>query len=264
MSDLLTGKTIIVTGSARGIGQAYSLALAAQGANVVVADILDTADTVSQIDAAGKGAAIGVALNVTDMDSCRAMTAAALENFGRIDGLINNAALFGPSDKTKGAELMPFDAIDEQSWDNMMAVNVKGAWNCCKAVAPAMRQQAYGKIINISSNTVALGAAHLLHYVTSKGAIATLSRCLAKELGPEGIRVNTISPGFIQSQASIDIMDNFDAHAITDDMKNVCALGREQYPDDLVGSAVYLCSELSDFVSGQTLYVDGGATFSGI
>ncbi|MBL4623103.1 MAG: SDR family oxidoreductase [Immundisolibacteraceae bacterium] len=264
MSELLTGKTIIVTGAARGIGQAYSLALAAQGANLVIGDILDTADTVAQIKAAGSGSAIGVALDVTSFDSCKAMAAATLDSYGRIDGLINNAALFGPSDKTKGAELMPFDAIDEQMWDNMMAVNVKGTWNCCKAVVPAMREQNYGKIINISSNTVALGAAHLLHYVTSKGAIATLSRCLAKELGPDGIRVNTISPGFIQSQASLDIMENFDAGAITDDMKNICALGREQYPDDLVGSAIYLCSELSDFVSGQTIYVDGGATFSGI
>jgi len=264
MADLLAGKTIIVTGAARGIGQAYSLALAAQGANLVIADILDTADTVAQIKSAGSGTAIGVALDVTDIDSCQAMAAAALDSYGRIDGLINNAALFGPSDKTKGAELMPFDAIDEQMWDNMMAVNVKGAWNCCKAVVPAMRKQNYGKIVNISSNTVALGAAHLLHYVTSKGAIATLSRCLAKELGPDGIRVNTISPGFIQSQASLDIMENFDAHAITEEMKNVCALGREQYPEDLVGTAIYLCSELSDFLSGQTLYVDGGATFSGI
>lgn len=264
MSDLLAGKTIIVTGAARGIGQAYSLALAAQGAAVVVADILDTGDTVAQIKAVGAGSAIGVPLDVTNIESCRAMAAAALAINGRIDGLINNAALFGPSDKTKGAELMPFDAIDEQAWDGMMAVNVKGAWNCCKAAAPAMREQNYGKIVNISSNTVALGAAHLLHYVVSKGAIATMTRCLAKELGPEGIRVNTIAPGFIQSQASIDIMDKFDAHAITGEMKNVCALGREQYPDDLVGSAVYLCSELSDFVSGQTLYVDGGATFSGI
>ncbi len=264
MAALLDGKTIIVTGAARGIGQAYGLALAAQGANVIVADILDTADTVTLIETAGHGAAVGVALDVTDMDLCRAMAATALEKFGRIDGLINNAALFGPSDKTKGAELLPFDAIDEQAWDNMMAVNVKGAWNCCKAVAPAMREQQYGKIINISSNTVALGAAHLLHYVTSKGAIATMSRCLAKELGADGIRVNTIMPGFIQSQASIDIMDKFDAHAITDEMKKACALGREQYPEDLVGSVIYLCSELSDFVSGQTLNVDGGATFSGM
>ncbi|HAC33438.1 MAG TPA: 3-oxoacyl-ACP reductase [Gammaproteobacteria bacterium] len=263
MSSLLTGKTVIVTGAARGIGQAYCQALAAEDANVVAADILDTSETVALIEAEGS-TGLACHLDVSDISSCEQMARTTLDRFGRIDGLINNAALFGPSDKTKGAELMPFDTIDEQAWDNMMAVNVKGAWNCCKAVAPAMREQQYGKIINISSNTVALGAAHLLHYVVSKGAVATLSRCLAKELGPQGIRVNTLSPGFIQSQASIDIMDKFDAHAITGDMKEICALQREQYPADLVGTAVYLCSELSDFVSGQTLYVDGGATFSGI
>lgn len=264
MSQLLEGRVIIVTGAARGIGQAYATGLAREGARVIAADILDCGETVASIASGGAGDALAVPLDVTDAGSCRAMAAAALDKWGRIDGLVNNAAMFGPSDKSKGAALLPFDQIEEADWDAMMAVNVKGVWNCCKAVVPAMREAGYGKITNIASNTISLGNPYLLHYVTSKGAISTMGRCLARELGPDGIRVNTVAPGFIQSQASKDIMDQFDAHEITERMREVCSLGREQYPDDMVGTIVYLNSALSDFVSGQVLCVDGGACFTGL
>ncbi|MEC9341985.1 MAG: SDR family oxidoreductase [Pseudomonadota bacterium] len=263
MSELLQDRVVIVSGAARCIGQTYAKGLAAQGARVAAADILDCGETVAAIESAG-GEALGVALDVTDYATCRAMAATVLERFGRIDGLVNNAAMFGPSSKNRGAELVPFDEISEDAWDQMMNINVKGMWNGCKAVVPAMREAGYGKIVNIASNTISLGNPYLLHYVTSKGAVATMTRCLSRELGPQGIRVNCIAPGFIQSQASIDIMDKFDAHDITDQMKAICSLGREQYAEDLVGTVVYLNAELSDFVTGQIISVDGGACFTGM
>ena len=260
MAELLQDRVIIVTGAARGIGQAYAQGLAAAGAQVVAADILDCAETVARLE--GRG--MGVKLDVTDMASCTAMAEAALQAHGRIDGIINNAAMFGPSAVTPGAQMMPFDEIPEDTWTKMMTVNITGVWHACKAVVPAMRRQGYGKIVNISSNTIQLGNPNLLHYVVSKGAVATMTRCLARELGPAGIRVNTLVPGFIQSQASKDIMRENHAEGITDAMKAICSLGREQYADDLVGTAVYLCSALSDFVSGQMISVDGGACFTGM
>ena len=260
MSDLLLDRVVIVTGAARGIGQAYAKGLTEAGATVVAADILDCEETVAQLEGRGTG----VELDVTDMASCTAMAQAALKAYGRIDGIINNAAMFGPSAVTPGAEMMPFDQIPEDTWTRMMTVNITGVWHCCKAVAPAMRKQGYGKIVNISSNTIQLGNPYLLHYVVSKGAVATMTRCLARELGPQGIRVNTLVPGFIQSQASKDIMRVNKAEEITERMKAICSLGREQYAEDLVGTAVYLCSALSDFVSGQMISVDGGACFTGM
>jgi 3-oxoacyl-[acyl-carrier protein] reductase len=254
MNGLLDGRVVIVTGAARGIGQAYASGLAAAGASVVAADILDCSDTIGLL--AGRG--MSVPVDITDMASCTAMAEATLEAHGRIDGIINNAAMFGPSEVTEGARMLPFDEITEDAWQRMMNVNVTGTWHACKAVVPAMREQGYGKIVNISSNTIQLGNPNLLHYV------ATMTRCPARELGPAGIRVNTLVPGFIQSQASLDIMRENQAEGITGAMKSICSLGREQYADDLVGTAVYLQSALSDFVSGQMISVDGGACFTGM
>jgi NAD(P)-dependent dehydrogenase (short-subunit alcohol dehydrogenase family) len=260
MSALLEGRVIIVTGAARGIGQAYAKGLAEQGATVVAADILPCGETLGMLG----GDHLGLTLDVTNMTSCTAMAEATIKAYGRIDGIINNAAMFGPSAVTEGAQLLPFDQISEDAWTRMLAVNVTGVWHACKAVVPAMRAQGYGKVVNISSNTIQLGNPNLLHYVVSKGAIATMTRCLARELGPDGIRVNTLVPGFIQSQASKDIMRDNHAEGITDAMTAICSLGREQYADDLVGTAVYLMSALSDFVSGQMISVDGGACFTGM
>lgn len=261
MGELLKDRVVIVTGGARGIGRAYCQGVAEQGGIAVSADILDSGETVQAIEAAG-GRGSGLPLDVTDMASCEAMVAAVVERHGRIDGLINNAAMFGPSSANQGAEMLPFDQIEEDAWKKMLDINITGVWHCVKAVAPVMRGQGYGKIINISSNTIQLGNPNLLHYVTTKGAVATMSRCLARELGPQGIRVNTLVPGFIQSQASKDIMERHDAAEITDRMRDICSLGREQYPEDLVGTAVFLLGEQSDFVSGQMISVDGGACFT--
>ena len=264
MSGLLNGRVVVVTGGARGIGQAYCLGLAKQGAKVVAADILDSGETVEKINQIKPDSGLTVTVDVSDASSTEAMARAAMEKFGRIDGLINNAAMFGKSSANKGAVMHPFHEISEADWDQMMNINVKGVWNGTKAVYPHMKKQGYGKIVNISSNTIQLGNPNLLHYVTSKGAVATMTRCLARELGPDGIRVNVITPGFTQSQASKDILEDSNAHELTEVMRSMSSLGMVQEPDTLVGTAIYLLSELSDFVTGQVLNVDGGACFTGM
>jgi 3-oxoacyl-[acyl-carrier protein] reductase len=260
MEKLLDGRIIIVTGGARGIGQAYAKALHEFGATVVVADILDTSETVSLLG--GKG--MGVKLDVTDMASCQAMADATVKAYGRIDGIINNAAMYGPSSTNEGARFLPFDEIPEDSWHKMFNINVAGVWRCCKAVVPAMRKQGYGKIVNIGSTSVALGVANLAHYVSSKGAVAAMTRVLARELGPHGIRANTLLPGFTHSQASKDIMRESHVESLADVVVANCALGREQVPEDLTGTAVYLLSPLSDFVTGQMIIADGGVNFTAV
>lgn len=264
MSDLLNGRTIVVTGGARGIGQAYCLGLARQGANVVTADILDSGETVDLLNDIKPGSGLGLKVDISDAASSAAMAKQAVDKFGQIDGLINNAAMFGKSSANKGAVMNSFSDISEEDWDRMMNINVKGTWNGVKAVYPYMKKKGYGKIINISSNTIQLGNPNLLHYVTSKGAVATMTRCLARELGPDGIRVNAITPGFTMSQASKDILKDSNAPELTEVMRSMSCLGQIQEPETLVGTAIYLMAELSDFVTGQVLNVDGGACFTGL
>jgi NAD(P)-dependent dehydrogenase (short-subunit alcohol dehydrogenase family) len=266
MSGLLDGRVVIVTGAARGIGQAYALACARHGAKVAVADLLDPADTVQQINALRAASAVGIEVDVARYASCEAMVKKTLDAFGTVTGLINNAALFGASSKQKGVQMRPFNEITDEDWDLTMAINVKGTWNCCKAVAPHMMEKRYGKIVNISSQTIGMGTPMILDYVTSKGAVATMARCLSRELGPYGIRVNALTPGFTQSQAVKDMMAGIGAmgDAMTQQYAAQAALGRPQEPEDMVGTAVYLMSELSDFVTGQLLNVDGGQSHTGM
>lgn len=248
----LKDRVVIVTGGARGIGQAYCLGYAREGAKVVVADILDGSETVEKVKEIGGGEAITLEIDVRSAESTQQMAAKTVEVFGKIDVLVNNAALYG------GLKMGPFHEIDEEEWDRLMAINVKGVWQCCKAVAPHMIQQQYGKIINISSGTIFMGVAGLMHYVTSKGAVWAMSRTLSRELGSFGIRVNCITPGFTMSQASYDVMADSGAEGMEKQIAAQAALGREQQPEDLVGAAIFLASEDSDFITGQTLNVDGG------
>ncbi len=252
MAIHLENRVAIVTGGARGIGQAYCLGLARAGAKVVVADMLDTAETVAQATAAG-GDAIGVTVDVASFASVQSMASKAIEVFKKIDILVNNAALMA------NLKMGPFHQIPEDEWDRVMAVNVKGIWHCIKAVTPSMIQQKYGKIINISSTTVLMGVPGLLHYVTSKGAVFAMTRALSRELGSLGIRVNTIMPGLTQSQAIKSMMAAApQLEGMSKQLAAQAALGREQYPEDLVGTVLFLGSEDSDFITGQNFTVDGG------
>ena len=244
--DLLVDRTIIITGAATGIGQAFALGCAAQGANVVVADMNAADETVAAIEAIG-GRVLALRVDVADSDSVQAMAAAALERFGRIDGLVNNAAYF------REVKLTPFEELDPVLWDRIFAVNVKGVWQCCKAVMPAMRQQGSGSIVNISSVVAVAGQPGYLHYVATKGAVLSMTKGLAKEVGPYGVRVNVIAPGFVITDATRNRPVEWQQSFL-----KARAISREQRPDDLVGSALYLLSDLAGFVSGQTLVVDGG------
>ena len=245
-NHLLTKRTVIVTGAATGIGQAFALGCAAQGADVVVADLNPVTETIAGIEKMG-GRAIAVRVDVADENSVGAMAQAALDKFGRIDGLINNAAYF------REVKLTDFEELDPAQWDRLFAVNVKGVWLCCKAVMPAMRKQGSGAIVNIASVVAVAGQPGYLHYVASKGAVLSMTKGLAKEVGKHGVRVNVIAPGFVITDATrnrpIEWQQSF---------LKARAISREQRPDDLVGTAIYLLSDLAGFVSGQTIVVDGG------
>jgi 3-oxoacyl-[acyl-carrier protein] reductase len=253
MNDDLNGKTAIVTGAGRGLGREYAEKLAAAGAKVVAGDVLDCADTVATIEAAG-GTAIAVALDVRDQASCDAMAERAMAAFGRIDVLVNNAALYG---SLKGGR---FDSLPEPDWDDCMDVNVTGIWRCCKAVIGPMKAQKSGSIINISSLAALAGLPYALHYSTSKAAVIGMTRSLARELGRDWIRVNAIGPSAVMTEGTAEFFgDKLDKAA------EVIAAGqslkRNLVPEDLSGTVLYLASDASKFVTGQTIMVDGGTVF---
>ena len=249
----LTNQIAIVTGAARGLGQAFCVALAREGAKIVAADILPCTDTVSHIQQAG-GEALEVSADVSSAESTQALVDQTMEHFGRVDVLINNAALIG------GLKFQPFEQISEEDWDRVMAVNVKGMWLCCKAVIPVMKQQDKGKIINISSDTIWMGVPNLLHYVTSKGAVFAFTRALARELSGTGIHVNAITPGFTLTEGIQGLADQETIAYIQSMVLNMQIIKRSEEPSDLGGTAIFLASEDSNFITGQTINVNGGAT----
>lgn len=245
----LQGRSAIVTGGAQGIGTAYAAALAAEGAEVVVADIVDTQRAVDAIRKAG-GSAMGMHCDVASSSSCDEIAASAVRAFGKIDILVNNAAIFA-SIKRK-----PFEELSVEEWDQVMAVNVRGCFNAAKAVFPEMKKHKRGKIINVSSATVFSGTPGMLHYVTSKGAVVAFTRSLAREVAAHGITVNGIAPGLTMSEGLLnqkEVLEPFAKVAMASR-----ALKREQLPEDLVGTLLYLASSDSDFMTGQTITVDGG------
>jgi len=246
----LDGRVGIITGGAQGIGRAYAIGAAAEGARVVVADVADPAPVVAEIGKSG-GEALGVAVDVASAESTRAMAAAALKRFGRIDFLVNNAALYG------ALKVKSWLEIDVEEWDRVMAVNLRGMFLCSRAVAPSMIERRSGKIINISSGTALAGVPGLLHYVTSKGGVIGMTRALAREVGGMGITVNAITPGVTMSDGTRSLMQNSGLPAV-DRMLAAKCLPREQVPEDLVGAMLFLASSDSDFMTAQVVNVDGG------
>ena len=250
MQGRLAGKVAVITGAAQGIGAAYARRLSAEGAAVVVADIADATPVVNEILAANRKA-IGVQVDVCSADSVNRMIQSAVDAFGRVDILVNNAGLFA------NLSFKPIAEIDHAEWDRVMAVNVRGVFDCCKAVSPVMRKQGYGKIVNIASAIVFKGSPLLAHYVASKGAVVALTRALARELGEDGIRVNALAPGLTGSE---NLLRNPSwAGSLTANNVASRAIKREALPEDMAGTLVYLCAEESDFVTGQIIVVDGGS-----
>lgn len=249
----LKNKVAIVTGGAQGIGKAYALRLAKEGAMLVIADILDGEGVVLQITSNG-GKALALHVDVSDEHSTLEMARKTVDQYGSIDILINNAAIFAT------LETKPFFELTTQEWDDVMRVNVKGPFLCCKAVYPQMKKQGKGKIINAATGAFFKGLPLFLHYVTSKGGIIAMTRSLAREVGDDGICVNAIAPGYTVTDALKDasIHDEAFINAI---VKSRC-FKRHEVPEDIVGTVVFLASDDSDFLTGQTIVVDGGATMN--
>ncbi|HEY7067716.1 MAG TPA: glucose 1-dehydrogenase [Chloroflexota bacterium] len=252
MGSLLEGKTVVVTGGGHGIGRAYCLGIAREGGQAVVADLDGPAAerVAREIEQAG-GQALAVQMDVAQAASCEAMVQRTLDRFGQIDGLVNNAAIFLSVPLERGG----VHDVREEEWDRVMAVNVKGVWLCTRAVLPAMQERRQGSIVNISSNMAFQGSLGMIHYVTSKAAVVGFSRVLAREMGPFNIRVNTLAPGLTLSEEE----PTEESIAANERTAAGRLLKRIERPDDLVGTALYLLSDLSSFVTGQAILVNGGA-----
>ncbi|NBA75696.1 glucose 1-dehydrogenase [Emticicia sp. ODNR4P] len=243
----LTDKVVVITGAAGGLGKAFALAFAEQGAKIAVCDknIQGAIETASEI----KGA-IAIEVDVANEQSTQRMAQQVMDAFGRIDVLVNNAAIYATIQRK------PFFEITEAEWDLVMNVNLKGVWMVSKAVFPFMKNNGSGKIINISSATVMSGSPNWSHYVASKGGVIGFTRSMAKELGDFHINVNTIAPGFTLTEASLSLMENANKYGV-----DRGAIKRPSSAEDIVGTALYLASPASDFVTGQTIVVDGGKQF---
>ena len=248
----LEGAVAVVTGAAHGVGVAYAERLADEGAAVVVAD-LDGAGAEKVAATIGErgGRAIGVQVDISKDDQVEAMARRTVTEFGRVTVLVNNAAMFSVVPMSRAG----FDSIEPAEWDRMMQVNIKGSWLCSRAVVPVMRARGYGKIINVSSSTAIRGSSSRIHYVTAKAAILGFTKSLARELGPSGITVNCIAPGGTLSEENPDDATIARRTGAVADR----AIARVQLPADLVGTLAYLASPDSDFVTGQTIVVDGGS-----
>jgi NAD(P)-dependent dehydrogenase (short-subunit alcohol dehydrogenase family) len=235
----LTGKVAIVTGGAQGIGAAIAGELAAQGADVVIADL--------------KPPDGGIRADVSSEEDVQRMVEETLDRHGRLDVLVNNAGLYA------SLAMRPFEQIPLEEWRQVMDVNVASMFLCCRAVVPVMREQGGGKIVNISSGTPFRGVPFLLHYVTSKGAIVAFTRALAKELGKDAIHVNCVAPGFTMSEgvkANPEVVAKLQEASVA-----ARTIQRDQVPEDVAGAVVFLCTPAADFITGQTMVIDGGQYF---
>jgi NAD(P)-dependent dehydrogenase (short-subunit alcohol dehydrogenase family) len=248
----LDGKTAVVTGGAHGLGRHFSEALALEGAKVAVLDIADSEQAAADINGAVRAdACFGLAADVSHEPSVKQAVASVLDRTGRIDILVNNAAVYAT------LPAVPFTEIEVALWDRVMAVNLRGLFLMAKHAAPAMIARKRGKIINISSGTAYKGMPLMLHYVTSKGGVISFTRALSRELGAHNVCVNSLAPGLTLSDS---ILANEEHVAFARDrVVQSRAIQRDGYPQDLVGALIFLASDESDFVTGQTLAVDGGS-----
>ena len=244
----LDDRVIIVTGGANGIGRAYADGFVREGAKVVIADIDEpAARTAAREIEAGGGDALALNVDVADVASTEAMASAALDRFGRIDGLVNNAAI---AIRVKHVNA-PMEELPVEEWDRVIAVNLRGPFLCCRAVLPVMKKAKYGKIVNIASGTFFKGTPFISNYVASKGGVVGITRSLAREGGDFGITVNCIAPGLTNSDEAMP-----DAHWEIRVPER--AIKRVEVPEDLVGAAIFFMSADSDFMTGQTIIIDGG------
>jgi len=248
MANRLQGKIAIVTGAASGIGPAYAQGLAAEGAKVMIADVEPGDAAVRAIKEAG-GEAQSRICDVSDEAQVTALVRDTEKAFGGVHILVNNAAVFARY------VAVPLDQISAADWERAFAVNVRGSYLCVKAALPVMRRQGYGKVINIASGTVFKGVPMMLHYVATKGAVIAMTRAMASELGQDGIRVNAIAPGLTSTEY---LKGRNDIPGVLEAMAKTRAIARQEEPRDLVGACIFLASPDSDFVTGQTLVVDGG------
>ena len=247
----LKGKVIMITGAAQGFGRCIALDCASDGATIVACDLDNCDETVSLIEEAG-GKATGISFDITDANACVAAVDQAVSTYGRVDGLINNGALYG------ALHFAPFELIDPGEWDLVMKVNVKGTWNMCKAVTPHMRENKAGSIVNISSNSALMGPAMMCHYVVSKAAVIGLTRNIATELGPDNIRVNSVCPGGMNTPGSIKVAgDNLQAML---DASPKARMKQFMEPEEVTGTVKFLVSDDSSMMTGQILTTDGGMT----
>lgn len=244
-----SGKVVIVTGAARGLGREYARRFARLGARVAVSDLRSCATTLAAIEAEGQEG-LATETDVTSAGSAQSMVDAAVERFGRVDVLVNNAALYG------SLSFRPFQDLDEAEWDRVMNVNVKGIWQCAKAALPALRERG-GSIVNVSSLAATYGMPNGLHYTASKAAVIGMTRGMARELGRHRIRVNSVAPNVVSTEATAEVFaDKLDK--VLEVTKSQQAIREPLEPDDIVGTVLYLASDLSRLVTGQTIMVDGG------
>ena len=241
------GRVVVVTGGGIGLGEAFSRGFAEAGAQVVVADIADEAAQ----GVAGEINGFAVHTDVSDESSTKAMAKAAHDKYGRIDILINNAALW-----TAILPMKPWDEIPVEEWDRVMAVNVKGYFLAARAVFPYMQEKGWGRIVNLSSNTALSGVPGILHYVTSKGAAIGFTRALAREVGGDGITVNAITPGLTSTEGVKAHYSN----ELLESRITARSIHRQQQPEDLVGAVMFLASDAAGFITGAVFPVDGGTT----
>jgi NAD(P)-dependent dehydrogenase (short-subunit alcohol dehydrogenase family) len=244
----LDGKVAIVTGGAQGIGRAIADRLAADGARIVVADLKGAEAAAARYDGG-----VGLTVDVASEADVERMTADTVERCGGVDILVNNAGLYA------SLAMRPFDQIPVEEWRQVMDVNVLSMFLTCRAVVPRMRERGGGRIVNISSGTPFRGVPFLLHYVTSKGAIVALTRALAKELGPDGVLVNCVAPGFTMSDGVNEHPEVIEA--LQEVSVSARTIKRDQVPEDVVGAVAFLCGPESTFLTGQTMVIDGGQYF---